>query len=122
MKHAKRRYFRKTTIALSVLLAFFCILFVFLTVWWFGASFPAFEKLASYQEVLPGLSDGISPQGLCALPEGTGYDFIMSGYVEGEPSRVYLMREGEKDGDLVTFTENGEAVRTHFGGVACTEL
>ena len=121
MKHAKRRYYRKTAIALSLLLAFFCILFIFLTVWWFGASFPTFEKLASFQEVIPGLSEGISPQGLCGLPDGTGYDFLMSGYIEGKPSRVYLMKEGEKSGDFVTFTENGEAVRSHFGGIVCTE-
>ncbi len=121
MKHEKKRYYRKTTIFLSVLLALFCAIFAFLTFWWFGKSYPAFDKIAKKGASIPGLSEGLSPQGLCSLPESEEYDFLMSGYIEGKPSRVYLLKEGEGSAPYVTFTQDGKAIESHFGGIACTE-
>ena len=42
---------------------------IFLLIWYFGASFPAFEKMSKKEFSIPGLKDGVCPQGLCALPE-----------------------------------------------------
>ena len=100
---------------------------VFLGVWWFGFTFPAFDSIAEREQRIPGLDSGLSPQGLCALPDGGPYAFAMSGYISGEPSRVYLIPADHVASDIkqaehfVTFTEGGKDVETHFGGVACSE-
>ncbi len=100
---------------------------VFLGVWWFGFSFPDFDSVAVREKRIPGLSSGLSPQGLCALPDGGPYAFAMSGYISGEPSRVYLIPDDPVASDIkeaerfVTFTEDGRDIDTHFGGVTCSE-
>ncbi len=123
MKH--RRAFTALAVAEAVLV----VLAVFLGIWWFGFSYPAFDAAAVRAERIPGLSSGISPQGLCALPEeaGSPYSFAMSGYIADKPSRVYLIPKDPVAGDIkqveryVTFTENGEDIKTHFGGVTCSD-
>ncbi len=123
MKH------RKSYAVLSVLCVFFAAVFVFLCVWWFALTHPEFDGAASYGVRIPGLSDGISPQGLCTLPENDGgYDFAMSGYIEGEPSRVYLIHNdktisNKNNGyaDYAVLTEGGQTIESHFGGIACSE-
>lgn len=123
MKH------RRSIITLSVFAIFFAAVFVFLSVWWFGERFPAFENAAETGVRIPGLDDGISPQGLCALPENDGgYDFAMSGYIEGSPSRVYLIHNdkiisNKNNGyaDYAVLTEGGQTIESHFGGIACSE-
>lgn len=115
-----------TAVLLSVTL-FLCAVFVFLTVWWFGFSFPDFDAVAVREAKIPGLDSGISPQGLCAMPDGGPYAFAMSGYISGEPSRVYLIPADPVASDIkeveryVTFTENGKDIKTHFGGVTCSD-
>ncbi len=118
MKH------RRSIIVLSVFCVFFAAVFVFLSIWWFARRHPEFEQNASFGVKIPGLADGISPQGLCTLPEETHFGFAMSGYIEGKPSRVYLIAD-DPVADLksaeryVTFTLDGEPVKSHFGGIAC---
>ncbi len=97
------------------------VLFLFLTIWWFGLSYPAFDRLATRGADLPGLGTGISPQGICALPDGCGYDYAMSGYLSGKPSRVYLIAEDKETELFVTFTKEGKPIETHFGGVTASE-
>lgn len=98
-----------------------CILFLFLSIWWFGASYPEFDKIAARGARIPGLGV-LSPQGLCVLPEQSGYDFAMSGYAKGKPSRVYLIGdETDAPERYVTFTENGKPIETHFGGVTASD-
>ncbi len=116
---------RRAIVTLSVFALFFVAVFVFLNVWWFAKRFPEFENAAEAGMRIPGLEDGVSPQGLCTLPENDkGYDFAMSGYIEGKPSRVYLIAD-DPVADLksaeryVTFTLNGAPVKSHFGGIAC---
>ncbi len=100
---------------------------VFLGVWWFGFIYPDFNAVAVQEARIPGLDSGLSPQGLCVLPDGGPYAFAMSGYIKGEPSRVYLIPEDSVASDVkqveryVTFTENGKDIKTHFGGVTCSE-
>ena len=118
---------RAVTIVLLSVTIFLCAVFVFLTVWWFGFTFPDFDSVAKEEKRIPGLSSGISPQGLCVLPDGGPYAFAMSGYISGEPSRVYLISADPVASDIkeveryVTFTENGKDIKTHFGGVTCSE-
>ena len=96
---------------------------IFLIVWYCGASYPQFGALARAEFEIPGLSEGVCPQGLCALPENeAGYDFAMSGYLSEGASRVYLIdEEGEAETRYGTVLENGVADASHFGGVACSD-
>ncbi len=110
--------YRKAIIALSIVAAFVAILDAFLAFWWFGARHPDFSAVSKKVAEVPGLESGLSPQGICTLPQNDGgYTYAVSGYLSG-PSRVYLVGQKEK---YVTFTEGGKAITTHFGGVACTQ-
>lgn len=121
MDTANRRK-RAAIIAFSSVLFIFVALFVFFMVWFFGAKYPAFYSIAKETFSIPGLKEGISPQGLCALPAGFEYDFAMSGYMaDGTPSRVYLIDDERNEGKYVTFTREGKAIDSHFGGVTATE-
>ena len=117
---------RAVPVALIVLEVIFVILFLFFTSWWFGFSYPYFDSNATQEKRIPGLSSGISPQGLCTLPDGGAYEFAMSGYIGGQPSRVYLIPADPVAANIkrvehyVSFTENGEDIKTHFGGVTCS--
>ncbi len=119
----KTKRLKRTLIALGIILFLLVALFVFLMVWFLGASYPAFDSIAEEAFVIQGLKEGISPQGLCALPEGSEYDFAMSGYmVDKSPSRVYLIKSGTDEAKYITLrTKEGEAVNSHFGGVTATE-
>ncbi len=122
-----KKHSRAVTVLLWTLLILFSAVAVFLGVWWFGFTYPAFDGAAVREARIPGLDSGLSPQGLCTLPEGGEYDFAMSGYISGEPSRVYLIPADHVASDIkeverfVTFTEGGKDVKTHFGGVACSD-
>lgn len=113
---------KKGRIALCVAGAVVLALGIFLIVWYCGASYPQFDSLARQEFAIPGLSDGVCPQGLAAIPGEQGYDFAMSGYLSSGPSRVYFIDEdGEGEGKYITLTEKGAADESHFGGVACSE-
>ena len=118
----KTKRLKRACIALGIILGVVFALFIFLMVWFFGASYPAFDKLAEDTFTIQGLKEGISPQGLCALPEGAEYDFAMSGYmVGGEPSRVYLINSEKDEAKYFTLTRGGKEVTSHFGGVTATQ-
>ena len=114
---------KKGRIALAIVGAFVLALGIFLIVWYCGASYPQFDSLARQEFAIPGLSDGVCPQGLTALPENPeGYDFAMSGYLSSGPSRIYLIdEEDEQRGKFITLTEGGKADESHFGGVSCSD-
>ena len=114
---------KKGRIALCIVGAAVLALGVFLVVWYCGASYPQFDSLARQEFAIPGLSEGVCPQGLTALPENEeGYTFAMSGYLSKGPSRVYLIDEdGEGTVKYITLTEKGAPDESHFGGVACSE-
>ena len=123
----KKRAVPAALIAIETVLI---VLFLFLISWWYGFSYPYFDSIAAREKFIPGLSSGISPQGLCVLPgvgEGQPYEFAMSGYISGKPSRVYLIPADPVPANVkrvehyVTFTENGEDIKTHFGGVTCSD-
>ncbi len=109
-------------IALGIVLFLVLALGVFLLVWYFGASFPVYDAVKREEASIPGLKEGISPQGLCALPENdAGYDFAMSGYMtDGTASRVYLIDNDAGETKFITVTKEGAELTTHFGGIACS--
>ncbi len=113
-----RKIGKKKAIAIFVPLGIFLALGIFLLVWFFGANYKKFDEVTRKELPIPGLSSGLSPQGLCPLPEESGFSFAMSGYISGEASRVYLI--GAEKVKYVTLTANGAPVSTHFGGITAT--
>lgn len=106
-----------TAVALAVLTA----LFVFLTVWFFGAKNAEFDAAATEEAELPGLESGISPQGLCPVPEnGGGYRYAMSGYLPQGASRIYFFGGNSAPKYVTLLDEAGKPLSTHFGGMTCT--
>lgn len=116
MKRKAKHNRRRALIGVGIALALCVALETFLCVWFFGARYPRFDKIARMGETLPYLEEGIAPQGICALPENEGgYRFVMSGYMpKGKPSRLCLV--GERT-SYVTLTQDGTPLTTHFGGV-----
>ena len=104
----------KKIIAICIPLAVILAIGIFLTVWYCGARYPEFDAAACRERPIPGLDSGLSPQGLCPLPEDSGFEYAMSGYISGEASRVYFIGKTEK---YVTLKQDGKDVKTHFGGI-----
>ena len=118
----KEKRLKRALIALGIILFIVIALFIFLMVWFFGAKYPKFESIAKEEFTIPGLKEGISPQGLAPLPEGSEYDFAVSGYmVDKSPSRVYLVNSEKDEAKYFTLTKEGKAVNSHFGGVTATQ-
>ncbi len=114
---------KKGRIALCIVGAVVLALGIFLIVWYCGATYPQFYALARQEFAIPGLSEGVCPQGLTALPENEeGYTFAMSGYMSEGASRVYLIdEENGQNGKFITLSKGGKADESHFGGVACSD-
>ena len=114
---------KKGRIALCIVGAVVLALGIFLIVWYCGATYPQFYALARQEFAIPGLSEGVCPQGLTALPENEeGYTFAMSGYMSEGASRVYLIdEENGQSGKFITLSKGGKADESHFGGVACSD-
>ncbi len=94
-------------------------LLVFLFVWFFGARYPVFDGAAESLAEIPALHEDFVPQGVCALPEGSGYDYAVSGYMKKGASRVYFV--GKDGAKYIRVSEGGNDLTAHFGGVAATE-
>lgn len=102
----KRKSYKRRMVSAGIALFFFAALFVLIVVYFFGASYPRFSSLTREEAGIPALKEGMSPQGLTALPETctdadgnshtTGYAFAVSGYMDdGAPSRIYLTGKTE---------------------------
>ncbi|MDE6411284.1 MAG: hypothetical protein K2L02_01955 [Clostridia bacterium] len=121
--NTKEKRLKRAFIALAIILAVFFALFIFLMIWFLGAKYPDFKSVSKEEFEIQGLKEGISPQGLSALPEDAEYDFAMSGYmVDKSPSRVYLIKSGTDEAKYFTLkTKEGKEVNSHFGGVTATK-
>jgi len=108
---------RIRTVVLAVLGVLLAAIAIFLLIWYCGARYPRFEEISKKEARLPDLSDGLAPQGICILPDGT---YCLSGYMpDHAPSRLYVT-DGEAE-KFVTLTKEGKPLTTHFGGVTCSE-
>lgn len=108
---------KKTKVALSVVASVVAVLFIALMIYYFGASFPAFDAIAKKEFGIPGLNTDFCPQGLAY--DDTNDTFLVGGYMsKGGASRVYFVNYGTKELEkYVTFSEEGAAYTGHCGGV-----
>lgn len=86
--------------------------------YYFGATYPKFNKVANKEFFIPGLDEKFVPQGLAYSEENKV--FIISGYMaDGEPSRIYIIEEENKNNVKYITLKNGDnAYMGHAGGVA----
>lgn len=86
------------------------------------ATFTTFLADAERKVIVPGLEEGIVPQGFARNPK-TGYMY-MTGYftVSGTPSVIVVMDpKGKFVAEYKVFKENGDAYTGHMGGICVTE-
>lgn len=99
-------------ISLSVICSIILILGGAMLIWYFGKSYKNFNKYASKQWQIPGLSDGFTPQGIWS----TQNNFLTCGYMkDGSASRIYVVDNNQK---YFTLTIEGKPYTGHCGGIA----
>ncbi len=80
-----------------------------------------FFSNAEKEYAVPGLSDGIVPQGYTYAEDAGVY--LMCGYMTDNesPSRIYITKEGdEKNSKYISLvTKDGKAYTGHTGGITC---
>ncbi len=86
-------------------------------------TFKAFFNDFNATHLIPGLFEGVIPQGMC-YDETTGY-LLISGYYEDSELPSVIMAINEKDGKFIGAyplnTTNGEACYGHVGGIASSQ-
>ena len=109
----KRRF--KVLIALGAILS---VLFVTVMVYFFGATYPDFNKIAAKSFNIPGLETKFVPQGMDY--DSASGNFLVSGYMSnGESSRIYFVnKQSGQTVKYITVKVNGENYVGHAGGLA----
>lgn len=109
---------KKNLVLLITLASIFVILATTLLIYYFGASYPHFNKVAHQEFLIPGLDTNFVPQGL-AYSENTN-DFFVCGYFSnGEPSRVYVVNKSDYTiKKYFTIEMDNTLTNSHFGGIA----
>lgn len=73
---------------------------------------------------IPDIHKGFIPQGLAFVDDRgenlEDYYFLMSGYLDKEPSRLYVVNYYTKSSYYVNLTVEGKLVNGHFGGLGYT--
>ena len=112
MKH------KKLIITLSIVGVVVLLLFSAIMVYFFGASYPEFEKLAVKEFAIPGLDTKFVPQGLGF--DEINQDFLVSGYMsDGTASRIYVVDKSSGEVEkYVSLVYEDKDYTLHAGGVA----
>ena len=100
--------FSKKTKTLVLLGSVLTLLFVTLMIYYFGATYPEFQKLSQKEFKIPGLETSFVPQGI--EYDQTNDKFIVCGYMNnGSASRFYVIdgQTGETE-KYFTLTSNLE--------------
>ena len=112
---------KKLSKCLKINLIVWSVIFVVLTtavlVYYFGATYPEFKKLATKSFRIPGLETKFVPQGM-EFDDVSG-DFLISGYMSNdEPSRIYVVDKASGFVEKYINLKVGEDVlKGHFGGI-----
>ncbi len=110
------RWLRNLLIVVIVIVCILVILGIFLLVWFYADSYADLDKFKT-EFAIPGLEDGVVPQGLGS----NGDTFFMCCYmVDGSASRIYVIDGTGTDTTekYVTLTKEGSAFSGHCGGIA----
>ena len=85
------------------------------------AAYPEFFAKAEPFATIPGLKEGMTPQGM-GVDQSSGKTFIASYAGDNLPSAVtVLSADGQFSGERFLYRQNGEAFSGHVGGLAVAE-
>lgn len=104
--------------ALIIIGCIFACIFVAAMVYYFGASYPEFDKISTQAFAIPGLETKFTPQGLAY--DETNNKFLVCGYMsDGAPSRIYIVDEeiGKTEKYITLLTAENSDYVGHAGGV-----
>ncbi|MCD8308146.1 MAG: hypothetical protein LUD51_07990 [Clostridia bacterium] len=114
------RWLRNLLIVVIVIVCIVVVLGIFLLVWFYADSYKDLESFNT-EFAIPGLEDGVVPQGLGSYTDADGNaTFFMCCYmVDGSASRIYVINEGSGTESYVTLkTASGSDFSGHCGGIA----
>lgn len=108
----------RTKVTLIILASIIAMLGVAVYIYYFTASYPAFDAIAVKDFKIPGLETKFVPQGI-DYDENTD-NFLVSGYMsDGSASRFYVVNKTtKKTVKYFTLTVEGKAYKGHASGVA----
>ncbi len=108
--------FKILIIILSILSIFGC----FVLIYYFGATYPVYSKIAKQEFEIPGLNEGFVPQGMCFVEEQNIW--LITGYMgqENLNSRIYVVNpENQQQEKYFYITNTSEnMIKSHFCGIA----
>lgn len=88
---------------------------MFLLIWYWGDKYPDFDRRFTEEAAIPGLDEGLVPQGIANY----GDAMFVSGYMnEGGPSRIYYLDDGEEVGYVTLELADGSDYTGHACGIA----
>lgn len=111
--------FRKTVLTIAIAICALVLLVFLGARLYFRVPVSAYYQASEKSFVIPGLSDGLVPQGIDHL-EKEGLYLVGGHQKDGSPSRVYLVEKqsGKTKGYVTLGDENGSGISPHAGGLA----
>ena len=112
---------KKISKCLKINLIVWSVVFVVLTtavlIYYFGATYPEFKKVATKSFKIPGLETSFVPQGLTF--DSQNGDFLLTGYMSNdEASRIYIVDKASGNTEkFVNLKLDDSLVKGHFGGI-----
>ena len=108
----------RTKVGLIIMACIIAMLGVAVYIYYFAASYPAFNAIAVKDFKIPGLETKFVPQGIDY--DQTSNKFLVSGYMSnGSASRFYIINNETKQTEkYFTLTNKGEDYKGHASGVA----
>lgn len=109
---------KKKKVLLITLSSILAIILLTLTIYYFGASYPSFKKVATKEFAMPGLETKFVPQGFTYSQ--TTNRFLISGYMSDKSaSRIYVVKKDNYELEkYFTIKLNNKLSDAHFGGIA----
>lgn len=102
------------------LVVLFSVLFSTVMIYYFGAVYPSFTKIATKEFEIPGLDTKFVPQGITF--DSSNKQFLISGYMsDNSPSRIYVVNTQNDNCKYVTLKQESQDYKLHAGGIAVYE-
>lgn len=111
IKPPVKRYVTVLAVVASVLVALGALLLI----WYLGDRYPDFENRFRQESEIPGLDDGVTPQGACSYGGNT---FVSGYFSDGTPSRIYMTDADGNTGYVTVKLEDGASYTGHASGIA----
>ncbi|MCD8286371.1 MAG: hypothetical protein LUD50_04010 [Clostridia bacterium] len=113
------RWLRNLLIVVIVIVCIVVVLGIFLLVWFYADSYKDLDYFNT-EFAIPGLADGVVPQGLGSYTaeDGSATFFMCCYMVDGSASRIYVVDGSSEDKYVTLKDEDGTDFAGHCGGIA----